>query len=403
MHSQLAAATRPYIWREVLVALGSYDATEAGAKRLERAELPHNAPHVRALFVSFNILGTPLEDYVPRVVSMLSRFTALRAMCFGTFQSHSQPQTPPRLAAAIRAHPSIDTLVVWHMVGATDLIAEGSSRLYNIRFNFCHGGSAALLSKPKRIGAFDQENMEPQNYAKHMPARIWDTLEFLAPGYEDYEMQDHAYIQKSLKTYMKSGRKPALRALDLSHESMYSPSREGWLKLGRKLPNLYALTYSPRSTIEIDEAEAFFEAFPKVRWLHFVAVTTEDEEDEDSEDEDEDEDEDAGEFELDPEFVDLLSRLPVERLILDVFLPDYVLDDLEDRAEEFGMAAAKEIANWCEEIELVQFRFLPEDAFEEPPIVVEYAVATPPFGPSTVEVVEPKTLDGTMLGFLEWQ
>ncbi|KAJ6590149.1 hypothetical protein DFH09DRAFT_1425858 [Mycena vulgaris] len=215
MHSQLAAATRTYIWSEVLIAFGSDDPTEEGLGRLKRAEQAHIAPYVRALFLSFNFCGDDY-DYVPRMVSILSQFTHLRAVCFGTFQSYSQPPVYAPLAAALRTHPTIDTLVVWHMARAMDLIAQGSSRPYHIQLEWCHDGSAALLARPKHIASLRLQNMERTNLATHMSARIWDSLQLLAPGYPDMEQVDHEHIQASLKAYLSSGRTPALRALDLS-------------------------------------------------------------------------------------------------------------------------------------------------------------------------------------------
>ncbi|KAF7362437.1 hypothetical protein MVEN_00591100 [Mycena venus] len=409
MHSQLAAAARPYIWREVLVAFGSYNATEEGLTRLERAELPHNAPYVRALFMSFNFLGDD-EDYVPQMISIISKFKSLRAVCFGTFQSYSQPTVYTRLAAAIRDHPRIDTLVIWHMAGATNLIAEGASRPYHIQFEFCHGGSAALLSKPRQIASLRLQNMERQNLAKHMPARVWESLKYLAPGYEDMEQADQAYMQSSLEvcflellnpscsgtneafqTYIENGRKPALQALDLSQMSFYSPGREGWLKLGRKLPFLHSFTYAPRGTIGMNYAKSLLEAFRRVRRLHFVAPRK-------------DAAGDMEELELNPDFVELLAKLPLERLILDVFVPAYLLDDHEGDPEEIGWAAVENLAETCEALESVQLRYMWEGiGCEDQRIIVEYAITRTPAGDVTLKVAKPKPLEGTILEFLDWQ
>ncbi|KAJ7188940.1 hypothetical protein C8R46DRAFT_1056218, partial [Mycena filopes] len=288
MHSQLAAATRPYIWREVLVAYGSYDATEQGLTRLERAQQPHIAPYVQALFLSFNFFGGDDDKYVPEMVSMISKFTALRAVCLGTFQSHSQPRMYPSLATAIRTHPHIDTLMVWHMTHSSELIAEGNSRPYHIHLEYCHNESAAVLAKPKCLTSLSHQNMEPQNLAKHLSASVWDTLKYLAPGYPDVEVADHKFLQESLLRYIKSGRTPALRTLDLSELSPYARSYPDWLQLGKQLPQLRSFKYASRSTSTVDEATAMLEAFSHVRCLHIVAPSLASEwPEEDSDDEDE--------------------------------------------------------------------------------------------------------------------
>ncbi|KAJ7033381.1 hypothetical protein C8F04DRAFT_1396022 [Mycena alexandri] len=394
MHSHLAAATRPYIWREVLVAFGSYDATERGSTRLERAERPHIAPYVQALFLSFNFLGDS-DEYVPQMVSVVSKFTGLRAVCLGTFQSYSQPRMYAPLAKAIRAHPRIDTLVVWHMARSTDLIAQGNSRPYHIHLEYCHEGSAAVLAKPKCLTSLSLQNMEQQNLAKHLPSNVWDTLKYLAPGYPDMRDVEHKFLQKSLMAYINSGRTPALRSLDLSEVSTYAPGRKGWLQLGKHLPLLRSFTFASRSTATMDEAKAMLKAFRHVRRLHFVAPSDEEYED--------DSDEDEEQLELNPKFVTLLSKMPLEHLILDVWIAgDYLVD--EDAPEEFGEMAVQELADSCEDLESVQLRYLWEGIeCEDEPIVVEYSIKRLGTNAPALEVTEPRPLEGTLLEFLDWR
>ncbi|KAJ7736821.1 hypothetical protein B0H16DRAFT_1762923 [Mycena metata] len=394
MHSQLASATRPYIWREVLVAFGSYDTTERGSNRFERAQQPHIAPYVQALFLSFNFFGDS-DDYVPQMVSAVSKFTGLRAVCLGTFQSYSQPRMYAPLAKAIRAHPRIDTLVVWHMTRSTDLIAPGNSRPYHIHLEYCHEGSAAVLAKPKCLVSLSLQNMELQNLAKHLPADVWDTLQYLAPG-PDMEDVDHNFIQKSLMAYINSGRTPALRSLDLSDVSMYDSGFKGWLQLGNHLPLLRSFTFAPRSTTTIDKAKTILKAFRHVRRLHFVAPSVEDYED------DSDSDSDEEQLELNFEFVNLLSKMPLEHLILDVWIAgDYLLD--EDAPEEFGEIAVDELADACEKLRSVQLRYLWEGMEEDAPVVVEYSIKRNETNDAEFEVTEPKPLEGTLLEFLDWR
>ncbi|KAJ7674283.1 hypothetical protein B0H17DRAFT_1140626 [Mycena rosella] len=370
IHSELAAATRPYIWSEVLLAFGSEDPTEAGIGRLERAEQPHIAPYVRALFLSFNFCGDD-EDHVPQMVSIVGRFTGLRAVCLGTFQSYRQPVMYAPLAAALGAHPSIDTLVVWHMTRAMDLIAEDSTRVYHVQLEYCHEGSTVLLARPARLASLRLQNMEQQGIAAYMPAGIWDSLENLAPG---------------------SGRTPALRTLDLSEISYYSPGRSGWMDLGRRLSRLRSFTYAGRGTIEMAEARQLLGAFRHVRELHFIAPS-----------DGELSDEDLEEVELAPEFVALLSKMPLERLILNVWVPAYLLEDDANDPEEIGYAAVEELATTCPALEGVQLRYLCEGmGCEAAPVILEYSIKK--VGEEAmVEVVEPKPLEGTILAFLDWR
>ncbi|KAJ7655556.1 hypothetical protein DFH06DRAFT_1200408 [Mycena polygramma] len=396
MHSELAAATRPYIWREVLVAYCSYDQTEQGMSRLERAQQPHIAPHVRALYLSFNFLGDQ-DDYFPQMVSMINGFTSLRAVCLGTFQSHSQPsmkQYAP-VSAAIRDHPSIDTLVIWHMTRATDVIAQGASRPYRIQLEYCHEGTAALLSKPEQITSLYLQNMEFQNLAKRMPAGIWESLKHLSVGYPGIDKDaDHRHMQKSLQAYIDSGRTPALQALDLSDVSSYHPGRQVWLKLARRLPHLYSFTYASRSTISMKEAKTMLKGLSRIRRLHFVAPS----------DEDEDDEEEFEEVILDPDFVDILAKLPLERLILNVFVPNWAFDEDGDEPADLGRTAAVDLAERCATLETVQLRYMWEDMdSEDEPVIVEYNIKRTVDEDPTVEVKEPRLLEGTILEFLDWR
>ncbi|KAJ6631406.1 hypothetical protein B0H10DRAFT_2183324 [Mycena sp. CBHHK59/15] len=342
MHSELSKATRPYIWSEVLVAFGSYDPTERGADRLERAKQPHLAPH---------------------------------------------PPMYPDVAAAIREHPGVDTLVVWHMAQCADLIAKGSPKEYKIELEYCHGKSAGILSRPAGIKFLRLQNMEPQDLAKNMPADIWDTLEHLEPGYPDMGQTNHPHMQASLKvgpranhTYLDNGGAPVLRSLDLSYMSMYAPGRKGWLALGKRLPALRSFTYAPGLDASLAEVKAFLKAFHGVSRLH-ITVPSSGEYDPDEEDIDE--------IELDSDFLDLLAKLPnLERLILDVRTPVHLLDeDLEAMGETMVEA-------------LIELRYIWDDMdCEDVPVVVEYDITDE----GEVVITPPRPLEGTILEFLDWR
>ncbi|KAJ7188947.1 hypothetical protein C8R46DRAFT_1056236, partial [Mycena filopes] len=396
MHSQLAAATRPYIWREVLIAYGSYDATERGLTRLERAQRPHIAPYVQALFLSFNFIGDQ-DEYIPEMVTMISNFTALRAVCLGTFQSYRQPRMYAPLATAIRTHPHIDTLMVWHMTHSSELIAEGNSRPYHIHLQYCHSGSAAVLAKPKCLTSLSHQNEEPQNLEDHLPAFVWDTLKYLAPGHPDVEEEaDHKFLQESLLRYIKSGRTPALRTLDLSSLPTYAERRPDWLQLGKQLPQLRSFKYASRSSSTVDEATAMLKAFSHVRCLHIVVPSRASEfYDEDSDDEDE-------EFDLNPIFLALLSKMPLEHLVLDIWHSpvEFLVD--EGVLEEFAEVWVKQLAELCKALETVRMRYHWEDMEgDEEPVVVEYKIKRSGSNGPMLEAVTPRVLAGTLLEFLD--
>ncbi|KAJ7125337.1 hypothetical protein C8R44DRAFT_782886 [Mycena epipterygia] len=207
-------------------------------------------------------------------------------------------------------------------------------------------------------------------------------------------MVDRPQMQPSLKAYLTSGRTSALRALDLSHISHYFPGWKDWIKLGRKLPLLDSFTYAPRSMASMDEAKDMLKAFRHVRRLHFV----------DPSQGGFDEEEDLEEIEFSSEFVTLLSKfLSLERLVLNVWVPNYLLNDDEHDPEGIGWAAVEELVETCEELESVQLRYFWEGiGCEDEPVIVEYAVKTTGEG-FTLEVTEPKILEGTILDFLDWR
>ncbi|KAJ7496641.1 hypothetical protein FB451DRAFT_1386023 [Mycena latifolia] len=401
MHSELAAATRPYIWREVLVAFSSYDATEHGLGRLERAQKPHIAPFVRMLFLSFP--GDP-EYQLPLIVNAILRFVSLRGVCLGSFQNYDQPQMYKDVAKAILEHPTIDTLSVRLMSDA---------KPYNIELDSCHGNSAALLLRPKIVKFFRLQNEERQNFQQNWPADIWDSLQHLDPGPENmdyYPPENHQIILSSLQKYLEQGRRPALKSLNLSE---VSPSDIlPWLALVGGL-DLEAFTYVPYGEPE-DDVDLLTEILGKVPKVQTLSIKIPSEEYSDSDDEDEDEEQ---EFEIDasgisssglPEIVELLSTLPnLERLTLTVQLPDYfadILGDPED-ASDLGQPAVEALAEECLLLRRIRLVFkLEMDEYIEEPAIVEYIIHRK----GKVVVVEsasvaPRLLEGTILEFVQWR
>lgn len=186
MHSALAIATRPYIWREVLVAARSLDKTEAGIGRLERAQRPHIAPFVRAIFLS---LFDETEDILPSVVTAIPLFKSLRAVCLGSFQTYSHPRVPEDLAKVIREHHRIDTLSLLKMTQCAALVEENSSKEYSLELEYCDKKSAALLLRAKAIRFLRINRDLEKNFANN----IWDTLEHLAVD------PNHQSLQASLR------------------------------------------------------------------------------------------------------------------------------------------------------------------------------------------------------------
>ncbi|KAJ7496640.1 hypothetical protein FB451DRAFT_1208303 [Mycena latifolia] len=404
MHSELAAATRPYIWREVLVVFGSYDATERGLGRLERAQKPHIAPFVRVLFLSFRFLGDA-EDHLPLIVNAIPRFVSLRGVCLGVFQSYSQPRMYEDVAKAIREHPTIDTLSVRLMTRCANLIAKDSAKRYSLELTYCHDNSAALLLRPKAIKFFRLENYENQNLKKNWPVDIWDSLQHLDPGHDDmahYPPENHKIMLSSLQKYLKQGRRPALKSLDLSKVASYELPR--WLALVHGL-DLEAFAYVPYSDGDgdFDLLAEILDKVPKVRTLS-VKLPTEEYPDPDDEDEDEER-----EFEIDPDIVDLLSGLPnLERLTLTVRLPyDFadILEDPED-ASDLGQLAVEALAEECVLLRRVRlvFRWEEMDECMDEPAIVEYIIHRKgPTGEVVVESVAPRLLEGTILEFVQWR
>lgn len=195
MHSALAIATRPHIWREVLVALGSRDKTEAGISRLERAKRPHIAPFIRALFLS--LFPSPWDnpdDFLPPIVAAISLFKSMRVVCVGKFQ---QFQTHYReglhmqeaLADAIRAHPRINGLYV-NSMGCADLIEENSSKAYALELHNCGGSSVALLLRPKAISFLRINGGDLEKLQTNWPPDVWKTLKHFDPGSGESELQN---------------------------------------------------------------------------------------------------------------------------------------------------------------------------------------------------------------------
>ncbi|KAJ7125342.1 hypothetical protein C8R44DRAFT_782894 [Mycena epipterygia] len=384
MHSELALATRPYIWREVLVAFRSYDKNETGCSRLERAQRPHIAPFVRAIFLSF--YGNP-ENFLLPIVTAIPLFTSLRAVCLGSFQTYDQPRVPKDLAKIIREHPCIDTLSVRLMTQCADLIKKDSSKPYSLELHDCHENSTPLLLRPKAIRFLCFHNCEPQKLQKNCPADIWDTLEHFDPGAEDADEDNHRRLRASLKRFVNQGRRPALKSLDLS--GIDPDGLSSWLKIVRGL-DLEAFTYASDTVkSELDVLEQILDIFPKLKRLHIGLPS------------DEGSDEDQSEFEIDPDVVDILSQFPnLERLTLSVD-PSYYVDMDSEDAAELGQSAVEMLCEECLFLRSVQLVFESEDMeCEDNPVIVEYNIHRDE-RKVNAEVVAPRLLEGTIFEFLQ--
>ncbi|KAJ7125336.1 hypothetical protein C8R44DRAFT_875147 [Mycena epipterygia] len=413
MHSELATAIRPYIWREVLVAVGSYDKTEARIGRLERAQRPHIAPFVRAIFLSF--YGHP-ENFLQRIVTAIPHFTSLRAVCLGSFQTYAQPRLYKDLAEVIREHPCIDTLNVRLMTHCADLIKQNSSKPYSIELHNCHSNSTALLLRPKAIRFLRLHNWEPQKLDENCPPDIWDTMEHFDPGRDDCDWppKNHQILRASLQKFLDQGRRPAMTSLDLS--GVRPDEVAQWLAVVRNL-DIDSFTYIPDTKAGVEVLGKFLKYFPKVRRLDIGLPVDEenydedsDEEkssDEDSEDEDNfDEDLDESQFKLDPRVLNMLSHLRnLERLTLNAELSYHLVNELEDELEEeaaaLGRSAVEMLGEDCPLLRTVQLVFEWESMrCENNPVVVEYNIHRHG-GEMGVDVVAPRLLEGTIFDFLQ--
>ncbi|KAJ6590127.1 hypothetical protein DFH09DRAFT_222321 [Mycena vulgaris] len=232
MHSELAIATRPYIWREVLVTCRSDDLS-----RLERAQKPHIARFVRAIFVSVSD-SHDSEDFLRPIVTAIPLFVSLRGVCVGVFQNDYCLPMYEGLTKVIREHPRIDTLSVCRMTQCAGLIQENSSKIYSLELSLRGENSFHLLLRPKVVKFLRLPYDEWQPLVTDWPANIWDSLEHLDPGYDCDGT--HIIIQSSLQKYLDQGRLPALKSLDLSGvaRDRISP----WLELVRGL-HLEAFAY----------------------------------------------------------------------------------------------------------------------------------------------------------------
>ncbi|KAJ7125385.1 hypothetical protein C8R44DRAFT_734637 [Mycena epipterygia] len=227
MHSALAIATRPYIWREV-----------------------HIAPFVRAVFLSLFYQEGP-DDILPYVVTAIPLFKSLRAVCLGTFQDYSHPRVPEDLAKVIREHHRIDTLSLLPMNQCAALVEENSSKEYSLELEYCDENSTALLFL--RINCDLEKKFAPN---------IWDTLEHLAV--QDHRDPVHQELRASLQKFRDEGRRPALKSLNLSE--VYLDRLSSWLTVVRNL-DLDAFTYVPYTRPDIDVLRQILEKFPNVKRL----------------------------------------------------------------------------------------------------------------------------------------
>ncbi|KAJ7647849.1 hypothetical protein FB45DRAFT_894601 [Roridomyces roridus] len=290
MHSQLAIATRPYIWREVAVVFAGTEGRKEeiiedyNPTHFERAQMPHIARFVRALFIACCSDGL-LPQSLPGTISS---FTSLRSVCFTRFPNQAfddQPCMDENLAAAIRMHPSIHTLSVCAMTDCANLIQPKTTKTYNIALNFCLGNSMALLARPNAIKylCLRTHDYQPQAVEESWPCDIWDTLEHLDAGYDTTNLVpdsqnriNQRFIFTSFKNYLSTGRRLALRSLDLSGvlPRHVVPYLEMFNGIG-----LETLTYIPtwHANMQFETLAEVWVNFPKLKRLR-VAIPLRDEE-----------------------------------------------------------------------------------------------------------------------------
>ncbi|KAJ6590137.1 hypothetical protein DFH09DRAFT_1140930 [Mycena vulgaris] len=389
MHSELAIATRPYIWREVLVAWRSDDEADESLSRLERAHKPHIARFVRAIFVSVRD-SDESEDSLRPIVTAIPLFVSLRGVCVGVFQNDYSLPMYENLANVIREHPRIDILSMCRMTQCTDLIPENSSKTYSLELSFCHENSIYLLLRPKAVKLLRLPHDEAQLLVTTWPADIWGSLEHLDPGADGDGT--HMIIQPSLQKYLDQGRLPALKSLDLSRvgADQISP----WLKLVRGL-HLEVLVYMPDGDDDFDAVlQEIREISLKVRNLSIRLPRAVYSDEEDAE---------ISAFEVDPAIVDHLSNLPnLERLTLTGEVEDG--EDLDGDVMELGKPMAQILGKKRPLLRRVQLVFTWEamDHCSDQSLVAEYGIHRQR-GEVVVESVAPQLLEGTAFDWVQWR
>ncbi|KAJ7655554.1 hypothetical protein DFH06DRAFT_1200405 [Mycena polygramma] len=382
MHSELATATRPYIWREVFVAIESPD--KPATARLERARRPHIAPFVRALFVVFRS-----PSGTPAIADTLPLFTSLRVVCLYNEISTLVPMTS-HLAKGIREHPSIEILCLSHMSRCGDFnpIPTSSLKAWRIGLDYCHKNSVSLLLQPNTITSLRlqcQEAFEETDW----PTNIWETLEHLDPGFDNdtYPPRNHRIILSSLQKYVDRGRRPALRSLNLS--SVAPGNLAPWLALPSRI-QLDMLAYIPSyAGLTIDVVRELLATFYKVKWLEIELLVEQHQEEGDNE------------LRIDRDMLAILSKLPsVERLTLTVELPYYIAITVQNHEAVTILARPliPILGEGCAKLRSVRLVFKSEWLVRGPAIIKEYNIIRRDQGVD-VETVTPRLLDGTVFEF----
>lgn len=180
LHSTLAEAARPFIWREVSV-LFEFDQLEKHEARLKIAQKPSNARHVRALFVSYAWYGNNSGNN-KLLATAIQTFSGLRAVCIGGFQGYTQHRLDDELAKSIQNHSRIDTIILSRMQKAADIIRMDSPMIQSLDLEICHGGTLAAIARPLALRYLCHENVEPVGLGKHLRATMWETLVHLDLG-----------------------------------------------------------------------------------------------------------------------------------------------------------------------------------------------------------------------------
>ncbi|KAJ6491623.1 hypothetical protein C8R47DRAFT_435197 [Mycena vitilis] len=392
MHSELAIATRPYIWREVFVTVESLDRrlgpATVGMDRLDRARRPHIAPFVRALFFTF---GSP--GGIPPIADAISLFTSLRAVCLRN-EILSFVSLPSDLADRIREHPAIETLCLVGIsrCGDLNLIPPNSPKTWRIELDYCQENSVCFLLQPSTITSLrlqTQEELEETNW----PTDIWETLEHLDPGFDNdtYPPRNHRIILSSLQKYVHKGGRPALKSLNLS--SVAPGNLAPWLALPSRV-RLDMLAYIPSyAGLTLDVVRELLSTFHNVKQLEIELLVEQHQEEGDNE------------LRIDHDMLAILSRLPgVERLTLTVELPYYIAITIRNHEAVTMLARplVSILSEGCAKLRSVRLVFKSEWLLGGSAIITEYNIIRRDQGVD-VETVTPRLLDGTFLEFLQYK
>ncbi|RDB28353.1 hypothetical protein Hypma_001503 [Hypsizygus marmoreus] len=419
MHSLLAEAARPLIWREVSVAFGSDSDTDYKA-HLKGAMKPENARHVRAFFVSYSWFGN--DEKTNRVLAKaVQKFTGLRAICMGGFQGHSQFSLDKTLAKAIRDNSRIDTIVLGRMQKSADIVNDiNARRIRSLDLEICHGGTVAAIQRPLALTYLCHEQVEPVKVASALKDALWNTLIALGTGrLTDFADENEGDMIKSLNKFIAGGGKPALQSLYLGRFSQFVQ----WREVARDIP-LQSLRYTT-PLASLHDLKYILKAWPQLRRLHidlppqgkyqswhtplpYDDDDSDDEAEEEFEDEEEDEEDDSDEdfvLRYDPKMIPQLARLAnLERLVFDVPISFSFFDEvLED--EEIGEDLVLDLANSCPKLQSVQLDFYDEEdsliPSEAREFEIYHVIGEDGQNKVELELVAPRLLEETALAFLE--